>query len=164
MRGYLLGFAAVLVGAATAGYFYAGNLVAPLGRPPTRFPQSVVEVGNGQLGSTLLVEVADTQKRWSRGLAGREAMPLNHGMLYRFPHTIDSSWTAQGYKFPVSVALLDAQGHILRIFDLDPCPATECPAVQARIAYRGVLEVNQGWFRDNDIGVGSSVTMRLKSY
>lgn len=164
MRGYLLGFAAMLVGAATAGYFYTEHLIMPLNKPSAHFPQSVVEVSNGQLGSTLLVEVADTGGRWRQGLTGRDSLPLNQGMLYRFPHTMDGGWSAEGYRFSVSVALLDAQGKILRIFDLDSCLSSECPIVHARTAYRGVLEVNQGWFKDNAMGIGSVVTLRMKSY
>jgi hypothetical protein len=154
----------MLVGAATAGYFYTERLVAPLNKPLPQLPQSVVEVGSGQLGSTLLVEVANTQSRWERGLTGRDSLPLHQGMLYRFPQTMDGTWSAQGYRFSVSVALLDAQGIILRIFDLEACPASQCPAIQARTAYRGALEVNQGWFSDNGIKVGDRVTLRVKSY
>ena len=154
----------MLVGAATVGFFYTQHLVTPINKPLPSLPQSVVEVGNEQLGSTLLVEVADTQKRWEKGLTGRDSLPLHQGMLYRFPQIMDGIWSAQGYKFSVSVALLDAQGKILRIFDLDSCLSTECPSVQARTAYRGALEVNRGWFKDNGIKVGDAVTLRVKSY
>ena len=55
---------------------------------------------------------------------------------------------------PLSVAYLSKSGHILEIHDLKPfSEKSVCSNQKARMA----LEMKQGWFQDNKIGVGQQL-------
>jgi uncharacterized membrane protein (UPF0127 family) len=58
---------------------------------------------------------------------------------------------------PLSIAFVAADGTILHIEDMQP--QTE-DLHFSPTQYRYAIEVNQGWFSDNDISVGDSVRFR----
>jgi len=60
-------------------------------------------------------------------------------LLYLFPEATDAPFSAQGYRFPVVLAFLDAKGRVLKVARLHP-GETYAPG----LAYRGVLEVREG--------------------
>ena len=57
-------------------------------------------------------------------------------------------------SLPLSVAYMTGNGRILEIYDMVPFSEDSiCSNQQVRIA----LEVNQGWFAKNKIGVGDKI-------
>ena len=106
-------------------------------------------------GYTLSAEVAYKKESRIRGLAYRNFMKKNSGMLFIFPEaSIHSMWMVNAY-IPLSVAFLDKNGMILNIIDMSPHTRTRNSAAsKAKYA----LEMNLGWFSSRSIKAGEKIT------
>ena len=106
-------------------------------------------------GYTLSAEVAYKKESRIRGLAYRNFMKKNSGMLFVFPEaSIHSMWMVNTY-IPLSVAFLDKNGMILNIIDMSPHTRTRNSATsKAKYA----LEMNLGWFSSRSIKAGEKIT------
>ena len=106
-------------------------------------------------GYTLSAEVAYKKESRIRGLAYRNFMKKNSGMLFVFPEaSIHSMWMVNTY-IPLSVAFLDKNGMILNIIDMSPHTRTRNSAAsKAKYA----LEMNLGWFSSRSIKAGEKIT------
>ena len=109
----------------------------------------------------LTAEVATNQTGHMCGLAFRNNVPADHGMLFVYAQDQIIGFWMKNTFIPLSIAFLDSDGKILEIHDMDPLyPArryiSKSPA-------RYALEVNQGWFAANEIKVGDTVKFNLHS-
>ena len=79
-------------------------------------------------GKQLETEVADTPERLLFGLAFREGLPPDAGMLYIFESTGLHRTRTTGYKFPVDVIWVDESRRIVHVIEnVPPCPRDPCP-------------------------------------
>lgn len=110
-------------------------------------------------GLTITAEVAATLTSQMCGLSLRHSLPVDHGMLFTFDQDRIVSFWMKDTFIPLSIAYLDADGKILEIYDLDP----RYPENQyiSKVPVRYALEVNQGWFIDNDIKIGDRLEFDL---
>ena len=106
-------------------------------------------------GYTLSAEVAYKKESRIKGLAYRNFIKKNSGMLFIFPEaSIHSMWMVNTY-IPLSVAFLDKNGMILNIIDMSPHTRTRNSAAsKAKYA----LEMNLGWFSSRSIKAGEKIT------
>jgi len=108
---------------------------------------------------TLQVEVADDPDERRYGLMERTDLAANAGMVFRFPGDADGGFWMKNTRIPLSIAFFDNRGEILRVLDMEPCTADPCPTYDPEVAYRGALEVNQGYF--DELGVEEGWQVRL---
>lgn len=103
----------------------------------------------------LSVEVVDTPEERSRGLMFRESLDWNSGMLFVYPGPRRMGFWMKNTYIPLSVAFIDEDKKIIAIYDMEPLryDIVYSPPFPARYA----LEVNQGWFEANGVGVGDVV-------
>ena len=102
----------------------------------------------------LRVEIADEPKERTRGLMFRQALAADAGMLFLFPADRSTGFWMQDTYVPLSIAFIDAQGAIVDLLDMAPLTTTiHTPSAP----YRWALEVNQGWFAEQGVGVGDRV-------
>jgi len=102
----------------------------------------------------LFIEIADSPIKRECGLMKRKHLPKNGGMLFKFHYpTFASFWMKDTY-IPLDIAFLDGNGKILQIESMVPLSTR---AVYSNHQCRYALEVNKGWFKENDIKVGSKV-------
>ena len=102
------------------------------------------------------VEIADTSEERERGLMGRTALAEDAGMLFVFGREQQLSFWMKDTLIPLSIAYIDARGHIVDIQDMQPLDETPHPsAAPAKYA----LEVNQGFFEERGIQVGNRVDL-----
>jgi uncharacterized protein len=109
-----------------------------------------VVIGN----DTVLAEVADTPEARERGLMFRTELEDGHGMLFVFrDEDIRAFWMRNTY-LPLDIAYLDRTQRIVDIQAMEPhveeLYESTRPAMFA-------LEVPQGWFEGQGIGVGDQV-------
>lgn len=102
---------------------------------------------------TLLVEVADTVAKREAGLAGRESLGANEGMLFVIEERGAGFWM-KDTRIPLSAAFISDCGEIVAMADMEPF---SLEIHQTEHPYRFGLEVNQGWFAANSIAVGDQV-------
>jgi len=103
---------------------------------------------------SLFVEVADTDPKRSYGLMDRRQLPENQGMVFRFPTARRLTFWMKNTYIPLDIAFIDDYGRITQIEEMFPL-STRAIVSQKRCRY--ALEVNRGWFLDNDIGVGDVI-------
>lgn len=100
------------------------------------------------------VEVANTPSLRQYGLMHRRQLPSQQGMLFINPDSDTRCMWMKNTLIPLSVAFIDAQGHILNIEDMQPNTRDyHCSVAPAQYA----LEMNLGWFRSKGIRAGDKV-------
>lgn len=109
----------------------------------------------------LTVEVVSTRPARDCGLAFRETLPENHGMLFVFKSDQILEFWMKNTAIPLTIAYLDVDGEILGIHEMTPHEPERryTSSVPARYA----LETNQGWFRTHGIKVGDKVNFHLSA-
>jgi len=107
----------------------------------------------------LSVEIAATPTARTCGLSRRAGMPQNSGMLFVFPTKKHASFWMKNTAIPLSIAFLDDDGRIVSIQKMAPLNVEKRYRSGQPVRY--ALEVNQGWFVQNGIGVGDRVELKL---
>ena len=100
-------------------------------------------------------EMALTQTQIYTGMMYRKEMGTNDGMLFVFPRPDRKAFYMRNTVIPLSAAYIDPEGTILEVHDLKPLEETPVEAGSDNIQF--VLETPQGWFKKNNIGVGTLV-------
>jgi uncharacterized membrane protein (UPF0127 family) len=79
-------------------------------------------------GTVLEAEVADTPEKLLFGLAFREGLPPEAGMLYIFDTTDRHRVRTKGFRFPVDMIWADESRHVVQVIEgAPPCPQDPCP-------------------------------------
>jgi len=110
-------------------------------------------------GRELTVEIAATPQSRSCGLSRRSRLPENRAMLFVYPKPQKLSFWMKETFVPLSIAFIDDAGRITAILKMDLMPATRLYSSPGKARY--ALEVNQGWFEENGVGVGDVVEFNL---
>lgn len=106
-------------------------------------------------GKKLSVEVARTEAQKTRGLMYRERLGKDEGMLFVYEQEEVLSFWMKNTRLPLSIAFIDRSGTIVDIQDMQPF---SLEVHVSPIPVRYALEVNQGWFRKQGIGIGHRVS------
>ena len=116
---------------------------------------------SGQREINLIVQIADTTYKIEKGLMFVESLPENAGMLFVFPEKRFGGFWMKNTFIPLSIAFIDSDGKILKMMDMEPCFVDPCPFYDPQLAYQYAIEVNQGWFKKNQIEVGDYVKVNI---
>ncbi|MFQ5962722.1 MAG: DUF192 domain-containing protein [Candidatus Scalinduaceae bacterium] len=101
------------------------------------------------------VEVASTQSERMLGLMFREKLDKNHGMLFIYPQEEYLSFWMKNTRIPLSLAFINSNGKIIQIESMVPYSLTNHVS-EDKVRY--ALEMEEDWFRKNEIRVGSKVS------
>lgn len=115
-------------------------------------------------GARLKAEVADTPEKLLFGLAFRQHLPADEGIIYIFeesaPHKV---WT-KGFKIPVDIMWVNESKHVVHVVENvppctdDPCPWYGPPPENARY----VIESNQGFIKQGGVFTGDELKFALR--
>jgi uncharacterized membrane protein (UPF0127 family) len=103
----------------------------------------------------LTVEIADTPEKQQLGLMHRTKLPANRGMLFIFSREEKLSFWMKNTCIPLSIAYFGNDMKITEILNMKPLDISVTYPSQYPVRY--ALEVNQGWFRENNISKNCSV-------
>jgi len=94
-------------------------------------------------------EIADTEELQKRGLAYRDSLPEDHGMLF---------WM-KGVSFPIDLVPLSKSGGVLGCRTMAVEPDPEHPAALYRLPpdVKLALELPGGWGRKHNLEIGDMV-------
>jgi uncharacterized membrane protein (UPF0127 family) len=120
---------------------------------PHRF---VLTVAGDESSRTVNVEVASTPQERQQGLMWRQALDPDWGMLFIFPGLSGGGFWMRNTYVPLDIAYIGADGTVLEIRAAQPLDETVLTPARP---YRYVLEVNQGWFQQHGLGVGSKISL-----
>jgi len=112
-------------------------------------------------GHSIVAEVALSPAEQMNGLMNREALELNHGMLFVFSQPKKASFWMHNTSIPLDLAFLSADGVILEIHPLVPFEETPVASKSDQVAY--ALEVNRDWFSSRGLKPGQKVKGLPKS-
>lgn len=102
----------------------------------------------------ITVEIADSNAERSKGLSNRDELEENRGMLFVYDRDVNYGFWMKDTYIPLSIAFIDKNGKIIDIQNMEP-ETTDSHKPDS--LYRYALEMNQGFFEDNDIVVGNTV-------
>jgi uncharacterized membrane protein (UPF0127 family) len=109
----------------------------------------------------LVLEVPQSDGEFKCGLMFRESLEQDRGMLFIFES--DDYWTfhMKNTFIPLDIAFIKEDGTIDSIKELDPMsPIPVFPDSEVRYA----VEVNRGWFADNDVNVGDALLEDIQEH
>jgi uncharacterized protein len=115
-------------------------------------------------GMQLETEVADTPEKIFFGLAFREELPPNSGMLYIFETSDRHRMQTKGFKIPVDMIWADESRHIVHIVanvepcEKDPCSSYGPPPENARY----VIEAAAGFIAQEHVEPGMELKFTLR--
>ncbi len=115
-------------------------------------------------GHELETEVADTPEKLLFGLAFRETLPPNGGMLYIFESTgVNHLWTKE-YLFPVDMIWVDESHHIVQLTEqAAPCRQDPCMKYSsAPEAVRYAIQTAAGFIKREGITTGLELKYTLR--
>ena len=102
----------------------------------------------------LRIEIPQTPGEFKTGLMFRESLDTDSGMLFVFDRVAQQSFHMSHTTIPLDIAFIDEEGCIESIKELTPL-RREPVYSNAPVLY--ALEVNRGWFAENEVKVGDQI-------
>ena len=102
----------------------------------------------------LNIEIPSNPTDFNLGLMFRESLDQNSGMLFVFEEMGQKSFHMKDTKIPFDIAFINKDGIIESIKELEPLNTNPVYS-DSNVLY--ALEVNRGWFVENNIKVGDRV-------
>lgn len=112
-------------------------------------------------GKRIQVEVASTYEKRKLGLMHRNKLEQDNGMLFVFPQEKYLSFWMKNTKIPLSIAFISNGGEIIQIESMTPYSLANHTS-KVRVKY--ALEMEDKWFSNNGIIVGSKVDFSSKIF
>ncbi len=115
-------------------------------------------------GTQIEAEVADTPEALLFGLAFREELPPNSGMLYIFEQSDRHRVKTLGFQFPVDMIWADESRHVVHLIeDAEPCPSAPCPVYGPPPENaRYLIQTGAGFIRQEHLTPGIELSFALR--
>ncbi len=102
----------------------------------------------------LQLEWADSPQKQQIGLMNRAQLPENSGMVFVFQQVKAHCFWMKNTLIPLDIGFIDAQGRLVQIESMQ-AQTTDAHCPKQDVAY--ALEVNQGWFKQHQVKVGTQI-------
>ena len=106
------------------------------------------------------VEIADTPLAQSRGLAGRDSLGEDRGMLFVFPDMAIRSFWMKGMKFPLDIVWIRGDQVVGISENLPLSVGFEAPLYISPEPIDKVLEINGNLVKKLDIREGDKIVLK----
>ncbi len=115
-----------------------------------------------ETGDVLLyLEKASNEEEYKTGLMNRKSLDQNSGMIFLFPDSqIRTFWMKNTY-IPLDIAFLD-QGYTIINIEENAKPLDTSVRYTSSRPAQYVIETNAGWFKQNNISQGDTLTITSK--
>lgn len=95
-------------------------------------------------GVELMVAVADDPDEQARGLMGVDDLGSLAGMLFVYESDTQGGFWMKDTIIPLDIAFFAADGSLVNLQTMEPCPADPCPLYYPGASYRWALETPSG--------------------
>ena len=112
----------------------------------------------GYLNIPLKLEIPVTLTEFKLGLMFRESLDEDCGMLFVFEESSEKSFHMNHTHIPLDIAFINASGIVESIKELQPLNPVPVYS-DAEVLY--ALEVNRGWFTENNVNIGDQILNTL---
>ena len=102
----------------------------------------------------LEVEIPNNIRDFNLGLMFRESLDTNSGMLFIFDEVAEQSFHMKETRIPLDIAFITEEGIIESIKELEPFDENPVASDGEVLC---ALEVNRGWFAENNVEVGDEI-------
>ena len=102
----------------------------------------------------LEIEIPNNIRDFNLGLMFRESLDTNSGMLFIFDDVQQQSFHMTETKIPLDIAFIREDGTIESIKELEPFDENPVSSDGEVLC---ALEVNRGWFAENNVEVGDVI-------
>ncbi|MDX2251197.1 MAG: DUF192 domain-containing protein [Nitrospira sp.] len=115
-------------------------------------------------GAEIEAEVADTPEKQLFGLAFRDELPPNGGMLYIFEENGLHRVRTKEYRFPIDILWVDESHHVVHMLEhADPCAKDPCPFFgPPPEAARYVIQAEAGFLKRSGVAKNDELTYTLR--
>lgn len=115
-------------------------------------------------GAELEAEVADTPEKLLFGLAFRDALPPNGGMLYIFEENGMHRVTTKEYRFAIDILWVDESHHVVHMLEhAEPCAKDPCPLFgPPPEAVRYVIQTESGFIKKAGVAKNDELKYALR--
>lgn len=121
---------------------------APQATSDTRFP---IRIGE----KSVSVRLAITESERQNGLMHVESMPENEGMLFLFKEGKPQGFWMMNTLIPLDIGYFTGDGVLREVHRMYPKNLASVKSRRNDIQY--ALEMNQGWYRENEIQPGAEL-------
>jgi len=130
---------------------------------PPAAPKSVddwfaIKVGDRVVRMQLAVTMAEQQ----RGLMERRTLGADDGMLFVYTRGQPMAFWMRNTPLPLDIGFFDEEGVLKEIYQMHPFDETTVRSRSNKLQF--ALEMNQGWFKANNVRPGARIDLAaLKS-
>lgn len=103
-------------------------------------------------------EVARRPDQRTRGLMQRTALAEGEGMVFLFPHRVDTGFWMKGTLIPLSIAYVDGD-RVVSTHEMTPCRKDPCPDYPPAGPYTVAVEAPAGFFPKYGVTAGDRMTL-----
>ena len=103
-------------------------------------------------GEKIFVEVAKTMEKRLQGLANRDELCENCGMIFVFEKEWFHSFWMKNTKIPLDIIFINSDLEVVDILQAEPCQEERCKSYIPKEKALYVLEVNKGMFNETIVG------------
>jgi uncharacterized protein len=116
-------------------------------------------------GFKLTADLAITDEQKAEGLAVKDFLKENEGMLFIYEQPSNQSFWMKDMKFPIDIIWLDSNGTVVHIEqNLQPCVSVlNCPIYTPDLEAMYVLETVAGFSQRHNIVNGTNIDFSLTS-
>ncbi|MFY9299616.1 MAG: DUF192 domain-containing protein [Candidatus Nitrosotenuis sp.] len=114
-------------------------------------------------GFEIMADIALTNEQKAKGLAIKDSLNENEGMLFIFQQEGKYGFWMNGMKFPIDIFWLNKAGKVIHIeTNLQPCASkSECPTFNPQENTLYVLETVAGFAEKHGVKIGTDVDFQL---
>ena len=159
MKKFIFQFVGLILLIFLALLFYKGTLPnIPFLSKPTTYKQLLLS------DAKIIVEIADTQDKRSKGLGGRPSLASDEGMLFIFDHEDKYPFWMKGLRFSLDFVWIKGN-QVVDILQNIPSPVEgqkdeSLPIYESQVPVDKVLEVNAGTVTRLNIKIGDTITLK----
>ena len=105
--------------------------------------------------------IAKNDATRTKGLSDKTSLGPNEGMLFIFEQSGDYPFWMPDMHFPIDIIWLDQNKKVVFIaHNAQPCPSkSDCPNIEPKKEALYVLEVNAGFAKKHNIGIGNNIIL-----
>ncbi len=131
----------------------AGSAAAPA---PMKSAAEFFPIAVGD--KVLRLQLAVTGPEMERGLMGRRTLGADEGMIFLFAKPQTLSFWMRNTPLPLDIGYFDAAGRLREHYPLYPFDETSVVSRADDLQF--AVEVNQGWFRANQVKRGAVLDLK----
>lgn len=113
-----------------------------------------IKVGDKTVRMQLAVRAGEME----RGLMGRRDLGRDDGMIFVYEKPQQMGFWMRNTPTPLDIGFFDTKGVLQEVYPLHPFDERTVHSRSAELQF--ALEMNQGWYRENNVKPGAQLDMR----